>query len=67
MSSIPTSLAVRASVTRFTFAYVWGNTLPASPTWMSTNGCKNQGKKAELLIQYKHGAQRLTYKKSKNL
>lgn len=45
MRAIPTSLAVRTSVARFTFAYVWGNTLPAFATWVSTNGCKNQGKK----------------------
>lgn len=44
MSAVPTGLAVRTSVTRFTFAYVWGNTLPVFSTWMPTNGCRNQGK-----------------------
>lgn len=62
MNTIPTSLAVRTSVTRFTFAYVWGYTLPAFSTWVSTNGCRNEGKKAELLIQYIHVAHRLTRK-----
>lgn len=63
MSAIPTSLAVRASVARFTFAYVWGHTLPPFSTWVSTNGCKNQGQKAELLAQSIHVAHRLRHNK----
>lgn len=67
MNVIPTSLTVRANVTRFTFAYVWGHTLSPFSTWVSTNGCKNQGQKAESLAQSMHVTHKLSHNKSKIL
>lgn len=49
MNAIPTNLAIRTRIARFTFAYVWSNTLPVFSTWMSTNSCKKSREKGQII------------------